>query len=529
MLWSLVKIRLKSVFSSVGKGDKKPKKGMTIFIYAALLYALVAMTFMIGSMFKNIASALANTEYSWLYFSLMFFFLITIGFVTTVFAAQSQIFEAKDNELLLSMPIPVKYIITSRIISLLVIDLVEDIIFGVILLVVFIMERPLSPIQIIIYFIELMGIIVMTSTLSTFFGWIFAMISSKFKNKSTFTTIISVAIMVGYFAFINKIQGALALVIYQGESIALSVKKYMYPFYCGGVGIVNKDIIAILIFMLIAIIPFTLSIYLISITYLKVVGANKGVKRKAYSRKTIKTNNMKKALLNKECGRFFSSAPYMLNAGFGLIVMFGLSIYLMVRGNRFQEILVLAPYIQEHIEILIVFAILVLNLFNMVSAPSISLEGDALWITRSLPIESKAILLSKVKAHIMICTPFSILISIVCIWVFDIRDIMIVFIILIPILSILFVAIVGVIANVYLPKLEWVDDTVAVKQSMSVLLTMVVSIVLIASIGILYYFISDMNISDEWMALGIGMILGILCLVCYNMLVKQGVNKFENL
>ncbi len=42
---------------------------------------------------------------------------------------------------------------------------------------------------------------------------------------------------------------------------------------------------------------------------------------------------------------------------------------------------------------------------NLMSAPSVSLEGKTLWICRSLPVESRSILLSKAALHFAVSEP----------------------------------------------------------------------------------------------------------------------------
>ena len=53
-----------------------------------------------------------------------------LGIVGSAFMAYSGLYEAKDNELLLSMPVPTSYILASRVASLFVLDLFYAVLIG---------------------------------------------------------------------------------------------------------------------------------------------------------------------------------------------------------------------------------------------------------------------------------------------------------------------------------------------------------------------------------------------------------------
>ena len=75
-----------------------------------------------GSMFSLFAEPMLETGLAWMYFALAGLSCIAISVVGSIFATQSYLYEAKDNELLLSMPIPVSYILASRLLALLVLE-----------------------------------------------------------------------------------------------------------------------------------------------------------------------------------------------------------------------------------------------------------------------------------------------------------------------------------------------------------------------------------------------------------------------
>ncbi len=89
--------------------SKKKISGGKIFLFVLLgIYIIGCFGVLFGGMFASIADVFAQMGMSWLYFGLMGVLVFALCFVGSVFITQNQLYEAKDNDLLLSMPIPVK-------------------------------------------------------------------------------------------------------------------------------------------------------------------------------------------------------------------------------------------------------------------------------------------------------------------------------------------------------------------------------------------------------------------------------------
>lgn len=128
----LLKMRILSVFKGSGKKDKYKKNiGFKVFIGIVVAYAALCFVGMFGFYFMQLAENFVEQEVGFAYFSMVAVVMVAIGFVTTVFDAQSQIFEAKDNDLLTAMPIPPRYILLTRVITLLIVELAESLVLGI--------------------------------------------------------------------------------------------------------------------------------------------------------------------------------------------------------------------------------------------------------------------------------------------------------------------------------------------------------------------------------------------------------------
>ena len=123
----------------------------------------------------------------WLYFTIMALLAIVLGAFGSVFNTYSSLYLAKDNDLLLSMPIPVRTILLSRLLSVYLMGLMYS---GVVLLPAMIVYwvtvcgRAAAPLQAVCCCLLLVTIFVLT--LSCALGWVVARISLKLKHQQLY-------------------------------------------------------------------------------------------------------------------------------------------------------------------------------------------------------------------------------------------------------------------------------------------------------------------------------------------------------
>ena len=121
MLKVLLKKQLREIFRSYfydAKKNRRRSKGSTIGLI--VMYVLL-MVGVMGGMFSFIAVGICGpflqAGMDWLYFALMGLMAVFIGAFGSVFNTYSSLYLAKDNDLLLAMPIPVRCIMASRLLS----------------------------------------------------------------------------------------------------------------------------------------------------------------------------------------------------------------------------------------------------------------------------------------------------------------------------------------------------------------------------------------------------------------------------
>ena len=131
----LLKKQLFEIFRSYfydAKKNRPRSKASTILFF--VLYAVLMIGF-VGGMFVllawSICQPLVASGMGWLYFTLFAGLAILLGVFGSVFNTFSSLYQAKDNDLLLSMPIPIRAILASRLLGVYLMGLMFS---GVVLL-----------------------------------------------------------------------------------------------------------------------------------------------------------------------------------------------------------------------------------------------------------------------------------------------------------------------------------------------------------------------------------------------------------
>jgi ABC-2 type transport system permease protein len=102
-------------------------------------------------------------------------------------------------------------------------------------------------------------------------------------------------------------------------------------------------------------------------------------------------------------------------------------------------------------------------------------------------------------------------------------------ILVLPFLFNLLCAILGLIINLYFPKLDWVSETAAVKQSISTMLAMLVCVLLVLIPGALYIGMLVDIIALQNFECILLCIYVVLSIAGYGYLMKQGIKILERL
>lgn len=291
---------------------------------AYIVLFAVLMAVILGGMFTVLSAALCTpltaAGLDWLYFALMALLATLLGAFGSVFNTYSGLYLAKDNDLLLSMPIPVNTLMASRLLGVYLMGLMYS---GVVMLpavIVYWVATPAPAAAVIggVLLVFLLSVFVLA--LSCALGWLVAKISQKLKNKSFITVVLSLAFFGAYYFFYFKAEDLLQELLRSAAVYGARIKGAAYPLYLlGRVG--TGDITAMLTVSAVILALFAALWVLLRRSFIRIATATGQSAKRAYRERAAVRRSVSSALLSKELRRFTASPNYMLNCGMGVLLM----------------------------------------------------------------------------------------------------------------------------------------------------------------------------------------------------------------
>ena len=384
MLKVLLKKQMAEVFRSYfynRKTNKARSKANSIVLFILFGFLMVGV---LGGTFTFIALGvclgLTPVGMGWLYFAMMSGIAVTLGTFGSVFNTYSGLYLPKDNDLLLSMPIPVRLIIISRLVNVYLLGTMYAGVVFIPTLIVYWLIAGATVQNVICGIILFLIVTAIVLILSCVLGWVVAKISLKLKNKSFITVLISLVFIGGYYVVYFKAQEWIKALIANAVVYSENIKNSAYVlFLFGRVG--EGDLLATGIFLLATAILLFVTLFVLSRGFLKLATSSGSTKKVRYTEKTAKQKSVFGAVLSKEFARFTSSPNYMLNCGLGVLLLPALGVFLLIKGAELLEIVSTSlAFIPSCGGLLLCAALMLMSTMTDTAAPSVSLEGKSVWI-----------------------------------------------------------------------------------------------------------------------------------------------------
>lgn len=460
-----------------GKDISKNERIKMLSGLGVILLVIVAVGITVGSYAILLGEALESIGQ--LDLLLVLGAIATVGLVlmTSIYKAQGVLFSFKDYDLLVSMPIKFSTILTSKVISLLTLNWGFSALMLIPIGVVYGMKVDVGFAFILnliigIFFLPLIPIIVASVA-----SFIITYIASRCKNTNIVNFILMLMLVLGVMLCSLKINDFIAYISTKSSSLLEMVKNIYFPGYYFGIGLAENSFKYMGIFILVSIVPFIIFIALLS-KHFKGINSKLAEKYKKanYEMKSLNTQSPLKALILKELRGYFSTTIYIFNTSFGMIfLIIGAISSLFMDGEQLVMMMEM-PELIEVISLAPIMAVGVCIMMSCTTGSSISLEGNNLWILKSLPIDTINIFKSKIAVNLLVTLPIGILSGIILGIGFEVPLINIIWTIIIAVVISLFVAILGLVLNLLFPRLEWTSPTVVVKQSTASMLSIFIPI-----------------------------------------------------
>lgn len=531
MIRALFKKQMMEVFSWVYQ-NRKSGKNRTVkgSIGYALLYLLIFG--FLGSTFYSFADTLCPSLVSvgmgWLYIAIMGLMALFLGVFGSVFNTYASLYRAKDNDLLLAMPIPAGRILFIRLSGVYFTGLMYELIVMIPTLIVWFRTAAPGAAGIIFTLLIPLLLSVLALVFSALLGWLVALVSNKLKHKNVVVVLLSLVVFAVYYYFCGHIYLILQTILKNPHEVGDQVRGVLYPLYHMGLA-AEGSLLSMLSFTAIVGVLFAVVFWMLSRNFLKIATANHGEAKVRYREKNMTVRSVSGALLQKELGRFLGSAGYMLNCGLGIVVMLVSAGALVWKQEMVREILCeVFPENRDIAYLTAVAAVCLTATMNDITAPSVSLEGKNLWLAQVFPVSGRQVLMAKLKLHLLLTVIPALVLLAAVEWV--VRPTA-AFAVLIPAAVVLFITMMGefgLFLNVKTPNLHWTSEAIPIKQSMSVMICLFGGWALVMALSVGYYLLSRVISPLGYLAAVTALLFAVSVLLLYWLRTK-GAERFEKL
>ncbi len=532
MIRALLSLRLRALFAGLtrqGRQKKKQGKGTAILFGILYLYIGVVVAGLMCLTFGQLAPVYHALGLDWLYFAIAGTVALALSLFGTVFTTQSQLYSAKDNEQLLSMPIPPRLILLSRMMPLLGMNLLFC---GLVMIPASVMWAILVEFyfgQFLCQLLMLLCICFLVQAIACLLGWGLHWLLQRI-HKSLASLLYMTVFLAVYFAAYSQMGSIMTALTANGTAIAAGMRSRFWPLYALGMG-GTGNISHLLAFLAISAAAFAAVYAVLSATFLRTATSRPAGKRKKLDIGRIQAGNSSQAIIRKEWRHFLGSPVYLTNMGIGILMTAALAVAGVVFRGKLLNALQL--YAAAGLDLTAYFPLLICGILSflvatsVVSAPSVSLEGKHLWILKSLPVSGKEILTAKLRFHLRLTTPVTALAGLVLGLAYGCGAAS-VLCALVPGLLTLLCGLLGLICGLQWAKLDWLSEAYPCKQGAPVGISMFAMMGVPLVLAVIYFLLA------AWVSPALFLLLcaAVLILVnfgLYKALLSWGVRKWEAL
>ena len=534
MIGLLVRKQWMDIFKNFHYNPKTNKARSKAGVIGYYIFYLFLMVGVIGGIFSmmavEICDPLSAAGMGWLYFTIFGLMSVLLGAFGSVFTTFAGLYLAKDNDLLFSLPIPLFAIMVSRLLIVYLMGLLYSAAIILPAVIIYWVKVSAAPLVILGGIILILAISFIVMILSCLLGYVVARISLKLKNKGVLTALAAVIFIVVYYVVYFHFGQMIGSLVDDAGAIGANIKESFYALYMFG-RIGEGDPLAMLLYTVGTGALFALTWFILHRSFLKISTSTGVVSKAVYKEKTAHQNSVSRALLIRELRRFTSSANYMLNCGFGILMLVLAGGAILWKGE--DVFYVIGMVFGPELTLLILAAILgmIAGTIYPVTA-AVSLEGKNIWIAKSSPVSSWQVLQAKLRMQLLLAgVPlcFAVLCSVIAVIRFVPADpLMIVLFVLLTLLYVLFTSLWDMIWGVRGANLNWSNEIYVYKQGMPVMASLFGSWIFLIVIGGLYFLLTK-YVSATVFCLIITVLLAAASFIEYSWIKTKGADRFETL
>lgn len=307
------------------------------------IFLSIVVMFSIGSYAFMLADVLAPNNLTYIMLTIFILVSSLLTLIEGIYKSQGILFEAKDTDLLFSLPILKSQIIFTKLFKLITFEIFYNLLFMLPSVIVYVIYEKPSFSFYIVSLIMLILLPIIPTIIACVIGYIIKGIVSKFKSRNILQIILTTIFLLFIFYASFNLESMINNIAQSANTINEIITKIYYPAGLYIDLILKFDILQFIVFILINIIPAILFVVLASKFYFNIVSklsekrnSTKNINNKSSS-KMFKNKAQLMALIIKDVKRFFSSPVFVINAGFGLVLIVVITIGISINFNGFIE------------------------------------------------------------------------------------------------------------------------------------------------------------------------------------------------
>ena len=474
-LTSLLKASMTEGMSlfTLGKRNKNGKKASPALpVFLAILIGFSAFGYA-SIMLDSLSESGAG------FVMLTLFVLITaiLTLVEGIYKAGSLLFNCRDDDMMLSLPIKKSTVLFVRVFKLYVFEVAYNALFMLPAMLAYALQMQVDWTFFLASAAALILLPVIPVVLACIIGGIVSGVSAHFKMKNIVQIILTTVVLLGVLAVVGNLEGLMAELAKHATSINDLLTKLYYPAGAYVSMVTDFSWLNFIIFLGINIVLFGLMILVLGKVYYRINSRVKIVKTGAHKLEyEVKKRSVVGAIIHKELKKFIDTPVFVINAGFGLVLFLAATIIISINFESLGGLL--RNYGVESVDGLgdiaknfapaLLFGLLVMaSLMSSITSSVVSLEGRSFNILKTLPVKPITIIMSKVLTAVLIMMPFILVGDIIMFVRFDFSILQILMILLASFILPMVAEMIGIAMNLKYPKMNAASDAEVVKQSTS--------------------------------------------------------------
>lgn len=410
---------------------------------------------------------------------LTLFVLITaiLTLVEGIYKAGSLLFNCKDDDMMLSLPIKKSTVLFVRVFKLYVFEVAYNALFMFPAMLAYALQVGADWSFCLASAAALIFLPVIPVVLACIIGGMIAGVSAHFKMKNIVQIILTTVILLGVLAVVGNLEGLMAELAKHATSINDLLTKLYYPAGAYVSMVTDFNWLTFAIFLGVNIVLFGLMVLVLGKVYYKINSRVKIVKTGARKLEyEVKKRSVVSAIVHKELKKFIDTPVFVINAGFGLVLFLVGTIIISInfeslagflKGYGVESVDGLGDIAKNFAPALLFGLLVMASLMSSITSSVISLEGRAFNILKTLPVKPITIIMGKVLTAVLIMMPFILAGDIVMFVRFDFSLLQILMILLASFILPMVAEMIGVAINLKYPKMNAASDAEVVKQSTS--------------------------------------------------------------